>query len=442
MQPTLAWLREAMAEWPSNDVAAYLCERAVMAYDPWVKASLEGERASHVRVFDRPETLGSKLVMLGSIAIVLAALVWCVNALWFHLSLAEAPWLWRVVAWVAAVLTAVWLLASPTTLRAVGYVQDGRSFLVFRGTVGRTQLLLTDGAVMPWGWPLRHLGFMRSWAVLRPEVTEWLMQVPADANRLVITGHSLGGAMALLAAWELSGARPVEAVVTFGAPRTGLFLFRRAYQSKPSGPGAGAGTLGAVTWRYTQGTDLVSRIPPPLPYCHVGEEFYLRGDGRIKQGRPPFLVERVVAAFEALQLLWKLSPEQRTNLWADPISQFREIRWRLADGWSPDFSPYMVGGSKVIFWTPKRDVGVTPVVKWVSDWVKTPQYMIIGLLSSIPIYGIIYFAVVVLVCVKGRDSFEHECRKYLAAFRTTPRWHWYLHKISEAQVVSGKSVKF
>lgn len=53
-----------------------------------------------------------------------------------------------------------------------------------------------------------------------------------DTTKLLITGHSLGGALATIAAFELSliGYR-VSGVFTFGSPRVGSLMFAQAFDS-------------------------------------------------------------------------------------------------------------------------------------------------------------------------------------------------------------------
>lgn len=88
---------------------------------------------------------------------------------------------------------------------------------------------------------------------------------------LWITGHSLGGAMALLAAARVAAAR-VQAVHLFGAPRLGDADFAQACEA----------ALGPRTWRYTNHHDVVPRLMgPPLPFRHVGREVYFDGDGQV-----------------------------------------------------------------------------------------------------------------------------------------------------------------
>jgi triacylglycerol lipase len=128
--------------------------------------------------------------------------------------------------------------------QAVGFEHLGRAWLVFRGTESypETELfrdLSIDLFCLPMGWLPCHAGFRRAWAKLREPAREWLASVGKTAP-LVITGHSLGGALALLAANEIAlrGRATIEAVITFGAPRVGTWFWTYRYhrlKAIPSG---------------------------------------------------------------------------------------------------------------------------------------------------------------------------------------------------------------
>ncbi|MBL8539562.1 MAG: lipase family protein, partial [Betaproteobacteria bacterium] len=81
--------------------------------------------------------------------------------------------------------------------------------------------------------PRRHRGFLGCWRALAPRITDWVRAQAPRTPRLVVTGHSLGGALATLAASDLmcagiAGLR-IEAVSLFGCPRVGLAGFADAY---------------------------------------------------------------------------------------------------------------------------------------------------------------------------------------------------------------------
>ena len=76
-----------------------------------------------------------------------------------------------------------------------------------------------------------------------------------------ITGHSFGGALALLEANRLSECDVnVREVVTFGSPMVGAMSFKENYEHQ----------LGDKTTRYINGDDIVPSLPP-LKYYQVGK---------------------------------------------------------------------------------------------------------------------------------------------------------------------------
>jgi hypothetical protein len=89
---------------------------------------------------------------------------------------------------------------------------------------------------------------------------------------LYITGHSLGGALAVLAGAEihrdpdLSALRDVlRGVYTFGQPMVGDDVFARIFEP----------TLGKMLFRHVYGKDVVPSLPPVTAgrFVHIGQEY-------------------------------------------------------------------------------------------------------------------------------------------------------------------------
>lgn len=84
---------------------------------------------------------------------------------------------------------------------------------------------------------------------------------------IYLTGHSLGGALAVVAAYRLVEAKLLTAeqilgIYTIGMPRVGDVDYAKAYND----------LLGTRTFRLVHGEDLVTRVPPAdvLGFHHVG----------------------------------------------------------------------------------------------------------------------------------------------------------------------------
>lgn len=108
-----------------------------------------------------------------------------------------------------------------------------------------------------------HLGFHQAWMSIRARVMESL---PKDKSPVLFTGHSLGGALATVAAISaVSEGVNVAGVYTFGQPRVGNSVWAKAYDQ----------ALKNKTWRLVNRQDPVPRMPPALAgYRHVGNEVF------------------------------------------------------------------------------------------------------------------------------------------------------------------------
>jgi len=115
-----------------------------------------------------------------------------------------------------------------------------------------------------------HLGFLEAFreeqATVVDSVTRLMKGNPK--YQLVVTGHSLGGAVATIAATELRKRGFEVSLVTYGAPRVG----NEALAKLISASGA--------NFRVTHLNDPVPRLPPlTLGYRHVEPEYHIfRGD--------------------------------------------------------------------------------------------------------------------------------------------------------------------
>ncbi len=141
--------------------------------------------------------------------------------------------------------------------------------LVFRGTNSPQDWLANMEARLG-PWPeggLAHVGFRdafeRQWARIEAALEE-------TRGPVFYAGHSLGGALATLAASR----RPPQALYTFGSPRVG--------------DGAFCATLeGVPAFRIVNNRDAVTSVPPPLQglgYTHVGDLHYFDHQGAAVEG--------------------------------------------------------------------------------------------------------------------------------------------------------------
>jgi triacylglycerol lipase len=118
-----------------------------------------------------------------------------------------------------------------------------------------------------------HQGFADGLASVWAPVTEALRS--GDATKpLIVTGHSLGGALAVLAAYALRQQQVpfnVQGVYTYGQPRVGDGAFAEDYDR----------LLRVRHWRMVNHRDAVPRLPPrTMGFRHTGRVLYLGPDGK------------------------------------------------------------------------------------------------------------------------------------------------------------------
>ncbi|WP_232070582.1 lipase family protein [Mycobacterium lacus] len=139
------------------------------------------------------------------------------------------------------------------------------AFLAFRGTVFFDDVI-TDLGIMPtpyfpvdgFGWV--HSGFLFIYRLLQNSISTNLAAACAGCDQLLVTGHSLGAALAVLAAPDImkNMLPSIELkVITFAGPIAGLWDFASTFDR-----------VITSCYRLVNWLDLVPYLPPP-PYEHV-----------------------------------------------------------------------------------------------------------------------------------------------------------------------------
>lgn len=198
--------------------------------------------------------------------------------------------------------------------------------LAFRGTSGLLDLLTDLGFL---AWPLRfklkgsaHHGFQAALDSIWGEVVDMLVKTP---GKIILTGHSLGAALATLAACRLLGESGhglrsrLACLYTFGSPRVGTAGFEE-------------NLAGLYHARIVHGDDLVTKVPPafaipPFPrYKHVGSLHCLSASGVIESTFPEnHDVEGTKGGiFETRRMLKRIIDEVRTGKFGPPIKSLRD----------------------------------------------------------------------------------------------------------------------
>jgi triacylglycerol lipase len=153
--------------------------------------------------------------------------------------------------------------------------------LAFAGTdPGVWQNLVTDFTPVPEDGSDIHNGFRVAAKAAEPDVAKAIARCQLTGKPLFVAGHSLGAALAALAARQASAAsvKPL-AVYGFGMPRVGGPQFQASYDAD----------LGDVTYRLVHGDDLVARVPPSrllTGFRHVGRLLRCAADTKFDGARP------------------------------------------------------------------------------------------------------------------------------------------------------------
>lgn len=120
-----------------------------------------------------------------------------------------------------------------------------------------------------------HAGFLTAWREPRTKVLAAIKaaQTKYPSYKLIVTGHSLGGAVATLAAADLRSQGIPADLFTYGSPRVGNKEFAE-FVSKQTG----------VTARVTHTSDPVPRLPPLVltPFRHTTPEYWLSNGASTK----------------------------------------------------------------------------------------------------------------------------------------------------------------
>lgn len=102
-----------------------------------------------------------------------------------------------------------------------------------------------------------HGGFYRAYRMVANAVSAALADAGAETKRVWLTGHSLGGAVAMLTAAELRGSLEVSGVHTFGQPKTvsaaAAQWFDRTFPDRYH--------------RFVNDDDVVPTVPPRYEHC-------------------------------------------------------------------------------------------------------------------------------------------------------------------------------
>ena len=155
----------------------------------------------------------------------------------------------------------------------------GTAFVSFRGTSDAEDWLadldaVPDDYVPVAGFGQVHAGFQDVYELVRKSIAADLATATAGCDQILITGHSLGAALAVLAAPDVFRNMPPNKIeprlITFAGPRVGLTDFVNAFNAAIES-----------CFRVVNFLDIVPYVPP-APYVHVGAQIAVDSGGPVQ----------------------------------------------------------------------------------------------------------------------------------------------------------------
>tara|TARA_A100001011_G_C14216885_1_gene802461 strand:+ start:254 stop:1015 length:762 start_codon:yes stop_codon:yes gene_type:complete len=145
------------------------------------------------------------------------------------------------------------------------------TMLAFRGTEpGSFKDILADIKAWPADSETEgnvHAGFKGEVDKLWPSITKWIKN---KDDKFIITGHSLGAAMATIVTSRLVELGYKDVVLyTYGSPRVGDREWGKQFDN-------------IEAYRFVNNNDIVCQVPPFGYYSHVGKLHYMTYDMKIK----------------------------------------------------------------------------------------------------------------------------------------------------------------
>lgn len=155
------------------------------------------------------------------------------------------------------------------------------AFLSFRGTADVAEWVADIDAVPDEYRPISgfgqvHSGFQDIYELVRADLAANLAAATAGCDQILVTGHSLGAALAVLAAPDIDRKMPPNKIeprlITFAGPRVGLIDFAAKFNA-----------LIESCYRVVNFLDIVPYLPP-APYVHVGAQISVDSGGQVAFG--------------------------------------------------------------------------------------------------------------------------------------------------------------
>ncbi|WP_367128757.1 hypothetical protein [Saccharothrix sp. HUAS TT1] len=142
---------------------------------------------------------------------------------------------------------------------------------------------LSDSTTPPWPGPANkgfvHYRFGAALQSIHPQVRDAIAEFHDNDQTIWFTGHSLGGALASLAALRLRFEEPgllADGVYTYGRPRVCDGTPAKAHDEAFAGR----------THRFVNNNDIVPQLPVDPPFRHVEKLHYIDSNGELRDSVP------------------------------------------------------------------------------------------------------------------------------------------------------------
>ena len=116
-------------------------------------------------------------------------------------------------------------------------------------------------------------GFYKAYSYVRDDINKFVQEqiISHPSYHILITGHSLGGALSTMAAFESIYLENIKSenieLLTYGSPRLGNQEFKQYMQKM------------VFSWRTTHNYDIVPHVPEEfLDYIHISHEVWYNKD--------------------------------------------------------------------------------------------------------------------------------------------------------------------
>ena len=154
--------------------------------------------------------------------------------------------------------------------QAMAYVSPSEIGIIFRGTEPNkpkdvfADLDIRRKVCTAYPQALVHSGFQESIDDIYSDLKTWIDQEQDKKQKIYVSGHSLGAALATIAATRFD----CEEVYTFGSPRVGNKKFKISFNQTTT-----------KHYRFVNNNDIVTTVPLPFRFKHCGEEIYINSLG-------------------------------------------------------------------------------------------------------------------------------------------------------------------